>query len=103
MRAESTRSLPDAVNARETSQNASPGAVMRMRRINGRNPYRMRELKPPAPVSCTSCGQTAHTRTPDLPAICARCRDELRAPQGEQWRLFAPAPGQFAGQTDLGL
>lgn len=34
-------------------------------------------------------------------AICQRCLDVERAPQGETVRLFEPAPAQLQGQTDL--
>lgn len=35
-------------------------------------------------------------------ALCGRCEDRARAPQGTQDRLFAPAPAQMAGQLNLG-
>lgn len=66
-------------------------------------PGALRPLEGHAPMAatCTSCGQTATTRDRSQPAICGRCRDELRAPQGEAVRLFQPAPAQIPGQLNF--
>jgi hypothetical protein len=54
------------------------------------------------PVVCEKCGTVAiATIVHGAQLVCSPCVERNRRPQGEQDRLFAPAPTQITGQMTL--